>query len=86
MKGSYQGGCKEVDSTKHEKPKERVKTHGEVTTPGVRVNTRKRHERISVVHLKVLGHSQGKKEFLWQELVSSPGHLGGELTFCVWGC
>lgn len=37
MKGLYQGGCKEVDSTKHEKPKERVKTHGEVTTPGVRV-------------------------------------------------
>ena len=33
------------------------------------------------MHLKVLGHSQGKKEDLWQELVSSPGHLGGELTF-----
>lgn len=37
MKGLYQGGCKEVDSRKHEKPKERVKTHGEVTTLGVRV-------------------------------------------------
>ena len=49
-------------------------------------NTSKRHEGISLVHLKVLGHSQGKKEDLWQELVSSPGHLGGELAFCLWGC
>ena len=84
MKGSYQGGCKEVDSTKHEKPKERVKIHGEVTTRGVRVQHKEKG--ISLVHLKVPGHSQGKKEDLWQELVSSPGHLGRELTFCLWGC
>lgn len=38
--GIISGGCKEVDSTKHEKPK-RVKPHGEVTTPGVRVQHKK---------------------------------------------
>ena len=75
MRGPCQGGCKGAGSRKHEEPKERVTQTSDkwqVTTLGSGCSyTRKRPEGISLVHLNVTRHIQGKKEVLWQQLESS---------------